>query len=135
MPSHPFRIKHIPTGLYYRPLKGTGCNLYHKGKIYENDYMWNQLTAQHPEWTEKEYHSCAYNLQHNIFASRGGKSWDGTPVRTSKEELARVAIGLKIINGDIPVELCSNTSTIDENYTCIDISIWNNPNDWEKEYV
>lgn len=32
----PYRLKHLPTGLYYQPNKYRGSNLSKKGKIYQN---------------------------------------------------------------------------------------------------
>ena len=31
----PYKMKHIPTGLYYQPIKHRGSNLFKKGKIYQ----------------------------------------------------------------------------------------------------
>lgn len=30
-----YKLKHIPTGLYYKPLNGTSSNLSKRGKIYQ----------------------------------------------------------------------------------------------------
>lgn len=32
-----YKLKHIPTGLYYRPLNGTSSNLSKRGKIYQTN--------------------------------------------------------------------------------------------------
>lgn len=32
----PYKLKHVPTGLYYQPHKHRGSNLSKKGKIYQN---------------------------------------------------------------------------------------------------
>ena len=36
----PYKLKHVPTGLYYQPHKHRGSNLSQKGKIYQSATHW-----------------------------------------------------------------------------------------------
>lgn len=126
----PYRLKHIPTGLYYTPKSsGAGSNLSIKGKIYGNDYMYNQLTDKHPEWEGSKYYNVNHYYDVELFGVTYAKS------KKNSNDSKKVEVGLQIINGDIPVELKWNNSSISPEYKCIHLSFWSHPEDWEKEYV
>lgn len=51
----PYRVKHVPTGLYYKPIGGSMSNLSKTGKVYmtessclsgSTDYVWIQVDEQ-----------------------------------------------------------------------------------------
>lgn len=42
----PYRLKHVPTGLYYQPHKHRGSNLSEKGKIYQSSTHGLSSTAR-----------------------------------------------------------------------------------------
>ena len=82
----PYRIKHIPTGLYYQPVK-SGNNLGERGKVYltnasplsmhDDDYsIWLQLrkdslaykkTANLVAWKDYDYKSVTYRANKREF--------------------------------------------------------------------
>lgn len=114
-----FKIKHKPTGLYYKPLKGNGCNLSTRGKIYDNNYMWNQLMNDTPY---------CYNVLAIFNIKRPGD-------RKSKDDIVN-DIGWAIHLGTIPCKKKWDSSHIfDDGGICIDMEIITNPEDWEKEFI
>lgn len=124
-----YRLKHKPTGLYYKPVKGNGSNLSTKGKIYDNNYMWNQLTNTHPEWENKKWFNVNHYYTLDIFACKN-------PNR--KRQADTVAdIFWKIHNGENPgVEIKWDSSKQFSNgEIMINMCIWSHPEDWEKEPV
>lgn len=124
-----YKLKHKTTGLYYKPSAGTGSNLSTRGKIYDNNYMYNQLTNTHPEWKDSEY----YNVNHYYSITIYGTRWkEGKP----KKEDNTLDIGWKIHTGEIPVEIKIDKSReFGEGGRVVDLVIWSHPEDWEKEYV
>lgn len=114
--SSSYRLKHKLTGMYFRPLKGKYSNLDFKGKIYDTDYMYNQLV--HPENT-------AFNAYKTIqFVAEFGRKKN---IPSPEFEMAT-----KILNGEYPgVEIVSKY--VYERY--ISLTLVSNPEDWEKELV
>lgn len=45
----PYKLKHIPTGLYYQPHKHRGSNLSKKGKIYQNNTHGLSIAYKHSQ--------------------------------------------------------------------------------------
>ena len=109
-----YRIKHKPTGLYFRPLKGKYTNFDVKGKVYDTKYAFNQVTnPEHVFFYDTLYFS----------ASRG---------RSKKKLPVEYVIGMKIHNGEIPgIDIKSDRTSDDY----VDIRINNHPEDWEIEYI
>ena len=109
-----YRIKHKPTGLYFRPLKGKYTNFDVKGKVYDTKYAFNQLT--------NPAHTFFYDTLY--FIAHKGKSKKKLPVE--------YVIGMKIHNGEISGLDIKNDRTNDDN-----VYIWmnNHPEDWEIEYI
>lgn len=129
MSTEYYKLKHKPTGLYYKPNKGTGSNLSTRGKVYDNNYMYNQLTNTHPEWKDKPWYNVNHYYSLNIFATRWKEG-------KAKKDDSVVDIGWKIHTGEIPVEIKSDRSKeFGEQGICIDMTIWSHPEDWEKEYI
>lgn len=124
-----YKLKHKPTGLYYKPNNGTGSNLSTRGKIYDNNYMYNQFTNIHPEWKDKEW----YNVNHYYSINLYGTRWrEGK----SKEADTLVDIGWKIHTGEIPVEIkIDRSKEFEGGGKTVDLIIWSHPEDWEKEYI
>ena len=110
-----FRIKHKPTGLYFRPYRGNYTNLDSKGKIYSTNGAYSLLT--NPEnmfFTDRVY-----------FNANRGRSKKKVPVEWE--------IAQKIRRKEIPDVEVLWDSTTREDY--IDLTLKSNPEDWEKEYV
>lgn len=111
----PYRLKHKPTGLYYKPLDGGNSNLSNRGKIYFNDYTYNQLMKEH-----------------NIWQGFGEIFIFVTKSNHKKGTDYLFEIGKKIHEGEYPeLKIKSDQS---DNY-CIWLYIENNPEHWEKEYL
>ena len=124
-----YRIKHKPTGLYFKPTKGNGCNLSTKGKIYDTNYMWKQLTNTHPEWEGQEWYNVNHYYTLDIFASKyPNKKLQSDPVAD---------IFWKVHNGEMPeVEVkWDRSEKFDNGNIMIYMCIWSHPDDWEKERV
>ena len=82
-----YRLKHIPTGLYYQPSKA-GNNLSKRGKVYltkanpltmyrEADYIWIDVKVKSEVWRDYEgmlgdLKKCSYNR--NIMQGRISKT-------------------------------------------------------------
>lgn len=112
---YPYRLKHIPTGLYYKPLEGGSSNLSKRGKIYYNDYVYNQLMKEDNIWQGFG--------ELRIFASKGLRK---------KETDYLFDIGQKIHNGEYP-ELKIHFDNSDK--YCVWLGLVNNPAHWKKEYL
>lgn len=105
-----YKLRHIPTGLYFRPKDGGANNLSTKGKIYETNWMYNQLTD--------------FN-RINLITLMHGKGRGKIPP-------LEYEIGQAIHRGEYP-ELNVKLDWTDNEYAWVDILTA--PNDWEKEYV
>lgn len=111
----PYRLKHKPTGLYFKPLDGGSSNLSKRGKIYYNDYAYNQLMK-----TDNHFQGFGYL---EIFAYKSAHK---------KETDYLFELGQRIHNGEFP-ELKLGYDHTDKH--CVHMSIINNPDHWEKEYL
>ena len=111
----PFRIKHKPTGLYFKPLDGGTSNLSKRGKIYYNDYAYNQLKK-----TDNYTQGFGY-IELFVWKSKHKKETDYL-----------FEIGHQIHNGEIP-GLTLQYDKVDKDH--VYLRIVNNPDDWEKEYL
>jgi hypothetical protein len=122
-----YKLKHKPTGLYYKPTKGTGSNLSTKGKIYDNNYMWNQLTNKHPEWEGKKWYNVNHYYSLEIFA------WKYPNKKLQSDPVAEIF--WKVHNGEMPeVEVkWDHSEMLKDGQIMIDMCIWSHPEDWEKE--
>lgn len=107
-----YRIKHKPTGLYFRPLKGSYTNLDTKGKIYDTNYAYNRLID-----TEYEYPV--------ILAADWGRK---KKIPKYEFQLCKKVVEEGMENVDI-----IGRPWITSDY--ISMHIHHNPEDWEKEYV
>ena len=107
-----YKIKHKPTGLYFRPLKGGCSNLDTVGKIYDTNYMYNQLTSE-----EFEYPI-------TLAAEWGRKK------KTPKYEYQ---LCKKIVEEGMENIDLKGKPWVTDHY--ISMSIHHLPEDWEKEYV
>lgn len=65
----PYRLKHIPTGVYYQPHKHRGNNVSLKGKVYLN--VTHGLSSA---WTyAKKYPDSINNQLFSIFVEKGSR--------------------------------------------------------------
>lgn len=111
-----YRIKHKPTGLYFRPLRGKYSNLDSKGKIYSTDSTYSLLTNPDNMCFIKDIY----------FGANKGRSKKKIPIEYH--------IGMKLHHKEIPgVEIVYDSTYNDESY--ISIHLKSKPEDWEKEYV
>lgn len=106
-----YKIKHKPTGLYFRPLKGNYTNLDTVGKIYDTNYMYNQLINK----------DVKYPI---ILAADWGRK------KTPKYEFE---LCKKIIEEGMENVNVVGNPWITDKY--ISMNIQHLPEDWEKEYV
>ena len=61
----PYKLKHLPTGLYYQPYTYRGSNLSKKGKIYQgNTHGLSSTIKRHKMMPDDEYYKCFYVFVH-----------------------------------------------------------------------
>lgn len=66
-----YKLKHVPTGLYYQPHKHGGSNLSKRGKVYQTSTHGLSSAFRNRKYYEERYNDYTHNT-FNVYSSEDG---------------------------------------------------------------